>query len=81
MQDELKQCFLFLFLPVCETKFRQYDVSDQSANCTVVSENVCFNDTAVDGTVKQVCRDVPKTVCDVNTNNINKGFPETEVQL
>ena len=68
-----------LFLIVCESKFLQYNVTDQTANCTVISEKFCFNETVL-GVGQQVCRDVPKTVCQVNNNGFNKGFPETEVQ-
>ena len=63
---------------VCETKYREYEVTDQNPNCKVVSKEVCF-DEVVNGKTKQICRVVPKTECDVQTKNVTKSFPETEV--
>ena len=67
-----------ILISVCETKFRKYNLEDQSANCTIVSENVCFNE-VVNGVDQEVCRDVPKTECEVVSQDLSKSFPETEV--
>lgn len=59
---------------ICETKFRNYNVTDQSANCSIISEEICFtNDNG-----KPDCRQVPRTVCEIDNNDLNKSFPETE---
>jgi hypothetical protein len=66
-----------VYQTVCETKFRSYNVSDQSANCSIISAPVCWNET-INGKLATICRDVPKTECNINTNDLNKSFPETE---
>ena len=67
-----------MLVPVCETKYRKYNVSDALPNCNVTVQKVCF-DEVVNGKTKQVCRDVPKTWCGINNTTVMKTFPETEV--
>ena len=63
----------FVLLTVCESKKRNFNISSDKANCKVVSQNVCFDDAKLD------CRDVPKTVCEIDSGPNNLNFDETDV--
>jgi len=51
----------------------------QSANCTIVPEKVKFNETDSNGKTVVIEKEVPTTKCNINSNDLGKSFPETEV--
>jgi hypothetical protein len=66
-----------VFRAVCETKLRQFNVTDESPDCKEVSTPVCATET-VDGVTEEVCRNVTTTKCEINSEQ-KDGLPETEV--
>ncbi len=46
-----------------------------------MKEQVKFNEKDGNGNTVEVVREVPTTKCDVNSNDLKKSFPETQVKL
>ena len=62
-----------MLISVCETKKYVYNSSNDRANCKIVFTKVCFDPEKLD------CRDVPKTVCEIDNGPKESSIDETSV--
>ena len=65
------------FFEVCESKSREYNISNDKPNCQIVTQTVCFNETFAG----EECRNVTRTECSIDASQKTTSFPETEVNF
>ena len=63
-----------LFFPVCETLYKEFNVSEDYPTCTTEPETICENEED-----KETCTEVQRKVCKLNTEETKKIKPETKV--